>query len=73
MAACALASECAFGACSPAVTTALDLTGVDDRELAERIQLAPVGDTLELEAELYQRLARRLRLYGRRHSGPAAK
>lgn len=67
MAACALASERACGACSIVVSAALDLTGVDDRQLAERIQSAPVGGALQLESELYQRLARRLRLYGLRH------
>jgi len=39
----------------------------DDGELARRIASRPAGEARDEEAELLSRLARRVRLYGRRH------
>jgi RNA polymerase sigma-70 factor (ECF subfamily) len=45
----------------------VDLRSLGDADLARRIASAPSGDARDAEAELYTRLAPRVRLYGLRH------
>jgi|SRR5581483_8555688 len=48
-------------------SASVDLTCFNERELIERISAAPAGGAPEEEAELYRRLAPRVRLYGVKH------
>ncbi len=45
----------------------MDVRGLDDAELAGLITAAGPGGARDAEAELYARLAPRVRLYGLRH------
>jgi RNA polymerase sigma-70 factor, ECF subfamily len=45
----------------------MDASALPDAELARRVTAAAPGDASEAEAELYARLAPRVRLYGLRH------